>query len=112
MDRLKPKRQTKGVLLFDLNDSTTAAIPGEWVGDTLMLRNDQEVALAPLDAHPGLWSIPIFDGTLSLINDAGHWHDVLRPREYRVAARWERRRPAKPRMEGGHPVLGLDFQRG
>ena len=99
------KTDTEGVLLFDLNDSTTAAIPGEWVGDTLMLRNDQEeLALAPLDAHPGLWSIPVFDGTLSLTNDTGHWHDVLRPGEYRVAARWERRR-AQQSPEWGEDTL-------
>ena len=86
-------RDTGGVLLFDLNDSTTVTIPGEWAGDTLLLRNDrEELALVPLDARPGLWSIPVFDGTLSLTNDTGHWHDVLRPGEYHVAARWERGR--------------------
>ena len=79
---------TGGVLLFDLNDSTTVTIPGEWAGDTLLLRNDQEeLVLIPLDTRPGLWSIPVFDGTLSLTNDTGHWHDVLRPGEYHVAAR-------------------------
>ena len=67
------KTDTEGVLLFDLNDSTTVTIPGEWVGDTLLLRNDrEELALVPLDARPGLWSIPVFDGTLSLTNDTGH----------------------------------------
>ena len=87
------KTDTEGVLLFDLNDSTTVTIPGEWVGDTLLIRNDQEeLALVPLDARPGLWSIPVFDGTLSLTNDTGHWHDVLRPGEYHVAARWKRGR--------------------
>ncbi|MGB1670916.1 MAG: TlpA family protein disulfide reductase [Flavobacteriales bacterium] len=87
------KTDTEGALLFNLNDSTTVTIPGEWVGDTLLLHNDQEeLALVPLDAGPGLWSIPVFDGTLSLTNDTGHWHDVLRPGEYHVDARWERGR--------------------
>ena len=81
---------TGGVLLFDLNDSTTVTIPGEWMGDTLLLRNDtEELALVPMPERPGVWSIPVFDGTLSLANDTGHWHDVLRPGEYHVAAHWK-----------------------
>ena len=98
-------RDTGGVLLFDLNDSTTVTIPGEWAGDTLLLRNDrEELALVPLDARPGLWSIPVFDGTLSLTNDTGHWHDVLRPEEYHVSARWERGR-AQGGTEWGEDTL-------
>ena len=81
---------TAGTLVFDLNDSTTVQIPAEWVGDTLVLRNGaEELALPPMANQPGLWSVPVFDGTLSLTHDTGHWHDVLRPGEYRVTTRWE-----------------------
>ena len=88
---------TAGSLVFDLNDSTTVSIPGEWVGDTLMLRNGAEtLALLPIANQSGMWSVPVFDGTLSLTHDTGHWHDVLRPGEYHVPTRWEPGNTALP----------------
>jgi len=88
---------TAGSLVFDLNDSTTVSIPGEWMGDTLMLRNGAEkLALLPIANQSRMWSVPVFDGTLSLTEDTGQWHDVLRPGEYRVTTRWEPGNTAHP----------------
>lgn len=88
---------TAGSLVFDLNDSTAVSIPGEWVGDTLMLRNGAEtLALLPIANQSGMWSVPVFNGTLSLTHDTGHWHDVLRPGEYHVTTRWEPGNTAHP----------------
>ena len=82
-----------GELVFLLNDSDDVHIPGHWHGDTLSLHNAQET-LVLLPQGPDSWSIPVFDGTLSLVGDTGSWTDVLRPGNYRVPARWE---------EGGDP---------
>lgn len=82
-----------GELVFLLNDSDDVRIPGHWHGDTLSLHNAQET-LVLLPQGPDSWSIPVFDGTLSLVGDTGSWTDVLRPGNYRVPARWE---------EGGDP---------
>ena len=88
---------TAGSLVFDLNDSTAVSIPGEWVGDTLMLRNGAEtLALLPIANQSGMWSVPVFNGTLCLTHDTGHWHDVLRPGEYHVTTRWEPGNTAHP----------------
>lgn len=77
-----------GELLFLLNDSDQVRIPGHWHGDTLTLRNAQE-SLVLLPLGPDTWSIPVFDGTLSLAGDTGSWKDVLRPGDYHVPVRWE-----------------------
>lgn len=82
-----------GELVFLLNDSDDVRIPGHWHGDTLSLHNAQET-LVLLPQGPDSWSIPVFDGTLSIVGDTGSWTDVLRPGNYRVPARWE---------EGGDP---------
>ena len=77
-----------GDLLFLLNDSDQVRIPGHWSGDTLTLHNAQET-LVLLPNGPDSWSIPVFDGSLSLAGDTGSWTDVLRPGDYRVPVRWE-----------------------
>ncbi|MGB0171745.1 MAG: TlpA family protein disulfide reductase [Flavobacteriales bacterium] len=77
-----------GELLFLLNDSDQVRIPGHWNEDTLTLHNAQE-SLVLLPLGPDTWSIPVFDGTLSLAGDTGSWKDVLRPGDYHVPVRWE-----------------------
>ena len=86
-----------GELVFLLNDSDDVRIPGHWHGDTLSLHNAQET-LVLLPQGPDSWSVPVFDGTLSLLGDTGSWTDVLRPGNYRVPARWEER--GDPHQDG------------
>ena len=78
----------KGELVFLLNDTDQVRIPGHWNTDTLTLHNAQET-LVLLPQGPDSWSIPVFDGTLSLIGDTGSWKDVLRSGDYRIPVRWE-----------------------
>ena len=107
-----------GELLFLLNDSDQVRIPGHWNGDTLSLHNAQET-LVLLPQGRDSWSIPVFDGTLSLVGDTGSWKDVLRPGDYRVPVRWEEgvnstRMPPGPRTPcpgcslSGRTTLGSD----
>lgn len=78
-----------GHLDFSLNDTTSARIPGRWQGDTLWLYNAEEsLALTPLDTTEPTWSVPVFDGQITLSGDTGHWRDVLRPGDYRVPVEW------------------------
>ena len=77
-----------GELVFLLNDSDYVRIPGHWIGDTLTLHNAEETLVLPPQGANS-WSIPVFDGTLSLVGDTGSWKDVLRPGDYRVPVRWE-----------------------
>ena len=81
---------THGHLVFTLNDSTSVRIPGHWQEDTLWLSNAQEtLALPPVDSSASTWSVPVFDGRITLSNDTGNWRDVLRPGDYRVPAQWQ-----------------------
>ena len=83
-------RSDSGELVFLLNDSDRVRIPGQWRGDTLFLRNAQEnLLLRPSTTNDHTWKVPVFDGTLTLINDTGRWHDALRSGDYRVPVRWE-----------------------
>lgn len=80
-------QSTVGTLSFHIDDSTDVQIPAEWKGDTLILRNaEEEIALTPLANQS--WTVPVFDGLLSLDGDTGSWVDVLRPGEYRVPVQW------------------------
>ncbi len=80
-------RSTGGTLSFYIDDSTDVRIPGAWKGDTLILSNaEEDIVLVPLDEES--WSVPVFDGVLTLTGDTGSWLDVLRPGEYRVPVRW------------------------
>lgn len=81
-----------GELVFLLNDTDQVRIPGHWSGDTLTVHNAQETLVLLPQGH-GSWSIPVFDGTLSLVGDTGSWEDVLRPGDYRVPVRWEEGAP-------------------
>ena len=80
-------RSTQGSLSFLLDDSTDVQIPAQWKGDTLILRNaEEEIALTPLGNQS--WTVPVFDGVLTLQGNTGSWVDVLRPGEYRVPVQW------------------------
>lgn len=77
-----------GELVFLLNDTDQVHIPGHWTGDSLTLHNAQETLIL-LPQGPETWTVPVFDGTLSLADDTGSWKDVLRPGDYRVPVLWE-----------------------
>ena len=79
-----------GSLIFQLNDTDSVAIPGYWYADTLVLNNaDESLTLIPSDTIDNAWSVPVFDGSISLINDTGHWKDNLRSGDYKVPVQWK-----------------------
>ena len=79
-----------GSLTFQLNDTDEVVIPGHWRGDTLILHNaDEALILAPSDSSGNAWSVPVFDGTIALVNDTGYWKDNLRDGDYRVPVQWK-----------------------
>lgn len=95
-----------GTLVFRLNDSVDVRIPGQWTGDTLILRNSEEtLRLQPSTKGDNQWTVPVFDGLLSLQNDTGHWEDVLRPGAYRVPIQWEPAAAATPEPAWGGDTL-------
>ena len=100
-----------GDLVFTLNDSVDVRIPSEWTGDILCLRNGEEsLYLEP--TGPETWVVPVFDGTVSLHADTGHWHDVLRPGEYRVPLRWEDQAEPAPTPHWSPDTLSWKLQFG
>lgn len=85
----------EGVLVFDLNDTIEARIPAVITPDSLVLFNGQERMVLSPDSM-GRWSVPVFDGTISLRDGQGEWHDAMRPNDYRVPLRWENRASSGP----------------
>ena len=86
-----------GSLIFQLNDTDSVTIPGCWYGDTLVLNNAEEsLTLVPSDTSDNAWGVPVFDGSIVLVNDTGQWKDNLRSGDYRVPVHWK---PRKTRQE-------------
>lgn len=80
----------EGALVFGLNDSTTASIPGTRSADALVLHNHLET-LTLNATDPGCWTVPVFSGTICL-DSTGHglWTDILRVADtaYTVPVQW------------------------
>jgi len=99
-----PKAQ--GSLIFQLNDTDVVAIPGCWYGDTLVLNNAEEsLTLAPSDTADNAWGVPVFDGSIALVNDTGHWKDNLRSGDYRVPVQWQPEQTQEPAPEWSNDTL-------
>ena len=82
----------QGSLIFQLNDTDSVAIPGCWYGDTLVLNNAEEsLTLVPSDTSDNVWGVPVFDGSIVLVNNTGQWKDNLRSGDYQVPVQWKPR---------------------
>jgi len=95
-----------GSLIFQLNDTDAVAIPGCWFGDSLVLNNAQEsLTLVPSDTSDNAWSVPVFDGSIALVNDTGHWKDNLRSGDYRVPVQWKPEQTQEPAPNWSNDTL-------
>ena len=87
-----------GQLLFEINDSTTIAIPGKRTGETLTLFNGSEsIVCSALDSL--CYTVPVFSGTLCMDGEGrGQWTDILRVGDalYTVPVRWSSIAPSTP----------------